>query len=38
MHIFEYEGETLYMRFMNGLIDATVEVAAKIAQQASAAD
>ena len=26
MHVFEYQGETLYMHFANGLIEATMEI------------
>jgi hypothetical protein len=26
MHIFEYQGETLYMHFVRGLIEATTEI------------
>jgi hypothetical protein len=26
LHIFEYRGETLYMHFLHGLIEATTEV------------
>ena len=29
MHVFEYEGETLYMHFAHGLIEATVEIKPK---------
>lgn len=29
MHIFEYEGETLYMHFTHGLMEATTEIMAK---------
>ena len=29
MHIFEYEGETLYMHFTHGLMEATTEVMAR---------
>jgi hypothetical protein len=26
LHIFEYQGETLYMHFVHGLIEATTEI------------
>jgi hypothetical protein len=26
MHVFEYQGETLYMHFANGLIESTTEI------------
>jgi len=29
IHIFEYEGETLYMHFVHGLMEATTEVKPK---------
>ena len=29
MYVFEYRGETLYMHFVHGLMEATTEVAAK---------
>ena len=29
MHIFEYEGETLYMHFTHGLMEATSEIPPK---------